>query len=343
MKEQILGKSEVKISPIIMGMSRSTKTNIDKIEIVKAVRSGFDAGITTFDTAESYGTEQILGEALSNVRESVIFFTKVSSENLKYHQLIKSCESSLSNLDTDYIDLYQIHCPSGFSSSGNRTWRKIIPIEETMSALNKLKYQGKIRAIGVSNFSLLQLQEAIKYGCIDSVQLPYSLFWRQIEKDIVPYCIENKISILAYSPLAQGLLTGKFKEVHKFNKTDLRSRNKLFKGENYERVQQALEKLRPIAEDYQVSLSTLALAWVIAQKQTSAIVGASSAEQDRQNAKAADINLCNDDIDKIDAIGRIVTKHLNDNLFMWYPIPFYDRVLHRLIKISRGIKTSLTS
>ncbi len=337
MKEKILGKSDVKISPIIMGMSRY----FDNIEMVKAVRAGFEIGITTFDTAELYGTEQVLGQALSDVRDQVVYATKVSPENLQYDQLIKSCESSLSKLKTDYIDLYQIHWPSGFYSSG-RTWRKIIPIEETMSALHKLKQQGKIRAIGVSNFSLLQLQEARKYGCIDSVQLPYSLFWRQIEKDIVPYCMEKNISVLAYSPLAQGLLTGRFKEVHKFDKKDMRSRNKLFKGKNYERVQQALEKLLPISEDYQVPLSTLALAWVIAHKKTSAIVGASSAEQDIQNAKAANINLTDGDIEKIDAIGRIVTNHLDDNPLMWYPIPLYDRVLQRLMKISRMIKTSLT-
>lgn len=342
MKKQILGQSEVNISPIIMGMSRPAKTNTDQIEIVKAVRAGLDAGITTFDTAELYGTEKFLGQALSDVRESVVYLTKVSPQNLKYHQVIKSCESSLQNLNTDYIDLYQIHWPSGFYSSG-RTWRKIIPIEETISALNKLKQQGKIRAIGICNFSLSQLQEARKYGCIDSIQLPYSLFWRQIEKDIVPYCIENNIAILAYSPLAQGLLTGKFKQAHKFQKTDIRSRNKLFQGENYERAQQALEKLRPIAEYYQVTLSNLALAWVIAQKQTSAIVGASSAEQDRQNTKAAEINLSDNDLEKIDAIGRIVTEHLDDNPLLWYPVPLYDRTLSQLMRIPRALKKIISA
>ncbi len=337
MKERMLGKSEVKISPLIMGMSRPANTDDDKIEIVKAVRAGLDAGITTFDTAESYNTEQILGKALLDVRESVVYSTKVSAKNLKYHQLIKSCEASLQNLNTNYIDLYQIHWPSGFSSSG-RTWGKIVPIEETMSALNHLKQQGKIRAIGVCNFSLLQLQEARKYECIDSVQLPYSLFWRQIEKNIVPYCIENNIAILAYSPLAQGLLTGKFKQEHKFNKIDARSRNKLFQGENYELAQQAIEKLRPIAERYQVTLSNLALAWIIAQKQTSAIVGASNAQQDRENTKAADIYLSDDDIQKIDTIGRIVTDSLDDNPILWYPIPLQDRALSQLIRIPRGFK-----
>ena len=105
-----------------------------------------------------------------------------------------------------------------------------MPIEETMSALNQLKQQGKIRAIGVSNFNRTQLEEASQYGRIDSLQPPYSLFWRWVEQDVMPYCVENNISILAYSPLAQGLLTGKFERGHKFALEDNRAKNKLFQG-----------------------------------------------------------------------------------------------------------------
>jgi aryl-alcohol dehydrogenase-like predicted oxidoreductase len=127
--------------------------------------------------------------------------------------VIEACERSLKNLQTDYIDLYQIHWPSGSFKS------EIVPIEETMRALNKLQEQGKIWAIGVSNFSRDQLAEAAQYGRIESLQPPYSLFWRQIEKDLVPYCVENNISILAYSSLAQGLLTGKFGPAHQFSES----------------------------------------------------------------------------------------------------------------------------
>ena len=139
-----------------------------------------------------------------------------------------------------------------------------------MSALNLLKEQGKIRAIGVSNFSPAQLAEAASYGRIDSLQPPYSLFWRQVEQDALPYCIENNISILAYSPLAQGLLTGKFTLGHKFYQADNRAKNKLFQGENFQRAQQALEQLRPIALVHNCTLTQLALAWLIAQPQTNA-------------------------------------------------------------------------
>lgn len=133
-----------------------------------------------------------------------------------------------------------------------------------------MKKRGKIRAIGVSNFSGVQLAKAASYGRIDSLQPPYSLFWRQLEQDALPYCIENNISILAYSPLAQGLLTRRFALGHKFDPTDNRAKNKLFQSENFERAQQALEKLLPIALFHNCTLAQLALPWLIAQPQTNA-------------------------------------------------------------------------
>ncbi|MBR8835465.1 MAG: aldo/keto reductase [Stigonema ocellatum SAG 48.90 = DSM 106950] len=312
-----LGKSDVEITPILMGTWQAGKkmwVGIEDADSIKAIRAAFEAGITTIDTAEVYGeghSEQIVAEALSDVRDSVEYATKVFVNHLKYDQVIEACDRSLKNLKTDHIDLYQIHWPSGSFKN------EIVPIEETMSALNHLKEQGKIRAIGVSNFSRAQLEEAARYGRIDSLQPPYSLFWRQVEKDATPYCIENNISILAYSPLAQGLLTGKFELGHKFDPQDNRAKNKLFQGENYERAQQALEKLRPIADRHQCTLAQLALAWLIAQPQTQAIAGARHAEQATSNAQAASVQLSAAELQEIDAIGRIVTDHLDDSPVMW--------------------------
>ena len=317
MEKRSLGTSGIKITPILMGTWQAGKAQwvgIEDAETIKAIRAAFDAGITTIDTAEVYGkghSEQIVAQALSDVRSQVEYATKVFANHLKYDSVIEACEGSLKNLNTDYIDLYQIHWPSGAFNS------EIVPIEETMSALNELKQQGKIRAIGVSNFSRTQLEEASQYGRIDSLQPPYSLFWRYVEKDAMSYCIENNISILAYSPLAQGLLTGKFERGHKFAPEDNRSKNKLFQGENYERAQQALDKLRPIADRHQVSLANLALAWLIAQPQTNAIVGARNAEQAAANALAATLQLSPDELKEIDGIGRIVTDRLDDNPVMW--------------------------
>lgn len=317
METRQLGRSDVKITPILMGTWQAGKSmwvGIEDAETIKAIRAAFEAGITTVDTAEVYGnghSEEIVAEALSDVRNQVTYATKVFSNHLKYDQVIQACEGSLKRLKTDYIDLYQIHWPSGTYKS------EVVPIEETMSALNRLKEQGKIRAIGVSNFSRTQLEEASQYGRIDSLQPPYSLFWRQVEQDAMPYCVENTISILAYSSLAQGLLTGKFGPDHQFEPGDHRAKNKLFKGETYQRVQQALNQLRPIAERYQCTLAQLSLAWLIAQPQSNAIAGARNAEQASQNAKAAQVQLTAEDLKAIDTIGRQVTDPLDNNPVMW--------------------------
>jgi myo-inositol catabolism protein IolS len=317
MELRTLGTSEVKISPIIMGTWQAGKdmwVGINDSETIKALRAAVEAGITTIDTAEYYGhghSERVIGEALADVRDQVVYATKVFSNHLKHDQVIEACHHSLKNLRTDYLDLYQIHWPAG-------SWgTDYVPIEETMGALNALKEQGKIRAIGVSNFSRVQLEEATAYGRIDSLQPPYSLFWRQVEEDALPYCLENNITILAYSSMAQGLLTGKFGANHTFPKGDHRSKSKLFKPENYERVQLALERLRPIAERNGISLGQLALAWLIAQPGTCAIAGARNAEQVRQNAKAGEISLTPTALEEIDRIGRSVTDHLGHDPVMW--------------------------
>jgi aryl-alcohol dehydrogenase-like predicted oxidoreductase len=317
METRSLGHSGIQITPIIMGTWQAGKrgwTGVEDSDVIHGLRAAFDAGITTFDTAEVYGegySEQIVARALSDIRDEVIYATKVFPNHLKYQQVIEACDQSLQRLKTDYIDLYQIHWPSGSFKSD------VVPIEETMQALNALKQQGKIRAIGVSNFSREQLADAAQYGQIDSLQPPYSLFWRGVEADAMPYCVDHGISIIAYSSLAQGLLTGKFGPEHQFAKGDVRGNNKLFKGETYERAQAALADLRPIVQRYQCTLAQLALAWLIAQPQTSAIVGARNAEQAVQNAKAAKVTLSDADLAEIDAIGQTVTQHLDDNPVMW--------------------------
>ncbi|MGC9505248.1 aldo/keto reductase [Baaleninema sp.] len=228
METRQLGTSDVRITPILMGTWQAGKnmwTGIDDDQMVKAIRTAYESGITTIDTAEQYGdgySERIVAKALSDVRDKVVYATKVFANHLKYDWVLEACHRSLENLNTDYIDLYQIHWPAGSWGS------EIVPIEETMSALVKLKEDGKIRAIGVSNFSREQLAQASQYGRIDSLQPPYSLFWRNVETDGMPYCVEQNISILAYSPLAQGLLTGKFGRDHQFEEGDHRAKNKLF-------------------------------------------------------------------------------------------------------------------
>ncbi|MBE9177812.1 aldo/keto reductase [Oculatella sp. LEGE 06141] len=312
-----LGNTEIEITPILFGTWQAGKSGWVGVEdqpVIDAMKAAFDAGITTFDTAEAYGdgySEELVAKALSGVRDKVVLATKVFANHLHYQQVLEACENSLKRLQTDYIDLYQIHWPAGTFNSD------VVPIEETMKALNELKQQGKIRAIGVSNFSREQLAEAMQFGRIDSLQPPYNLFWRGVEQETMPHCVEQNVAIIAYSALAQGLLTGRFGSDHQFEEGDIRAKNKLFKGETYQRAQDALAKLRPIAERQQCTLAQLALAWLIAQPQTSAIVGARNADQATQNAKAMEIQLTKDDLTEIDAIGRGVTDQLDDNPVMW--------------------------
>ena len=317
MEKRSLGNSDVQITPILMGTWQAGKkmwAGIDDSESVRAIRAAVEAGITTIDTAEVYGeghSEQIVARSVADIRDRLEYASKVFANHLKYDLVIEACERSLKNLQTDYLDLYQIHWPAGSFGSDS------VPIEETMRALNKLKEDGKIRAIGVSNFNRQQLEEASKFGRIDSLQPPYSLFWRKIEQDAIPYCVEQNISVLAYSSLAQGLLTGKFNADHQFEAEDHRSANVLFQGDNFKRAQKALEQLKPIAESHDCTLAQLALAWLIAQPQAQAIAGARTPEQAADNAKAANTALSQSELQEIDRIGRQVTDPLDDNPVMW--------------------------
>ena len=317
MEYRSLGKSDIKISPIIMGTWQAgTKgwPGTEDSECARAIKAAYDGGINTFDTASAYGkghSERLVGKALANKRDQVVLATKVVPQRLKHDQVIQACHTSLRNLNTDYIDLYQIHWPAG--SFGTLK----VPIEETMSAMLKLREQGKIRTIGVSNFSSVELKEAMQFGRIDSIQPPYSLFWRHVESDSAPVCIDGKISILAYSPLAQGLLTGKFKPNHPFEEGDNRLGNKLFQPEHSQRVETALERLCSLANNKNITAGQLSLAWLIAQPNTSAVVGARNAEQVRQNALAATVRLSEDELREIDQAGRTVTDHLDNDPVLW--------------------------
>ncbi|WP_373501280.1 aldo/keto reductase [Desulfococcus sp.] len=312
-----LGKTGIQLSAVIMGTWQAGKSmwaGIEDDETERAMAAAFDAGITTFDTATVYGdghSEKIVGKALRQVRQQVVIATKVFAHALAYEKVFKACHKSLRDLDTDYIDLYQIHWPAGSFGS------KEVPVEETMRALSELKAQGKIRAVGVSNFSREQIIAAEAFGAVDSYQPPYSLFWRHMEETAIAYCREKGITVLAYSPMAQGILTGKFGKEPKFEKGDHRSKNILFQPEHYDRIQRALAALQPIADRNNLTLGQLALAWVIAGKGTCAIAGARNADQAVQNAKAGTVTLPPEELAEMDRIGRTVTDHLGNDPVMW--------------------------
>lgn len=319
MERRPLGRSGISISPILMGTWQAGKkrwAGIEDSESIAAIRAAVDAGIVTIDTAEIYGdghSERIVGEALSAIpRDRVQLASKVFANHLAADAVIAACERSLQNLRTDYLDLYQIHWPAGSFGSDP------VPIAATMGALNSLQESGKIRAIGVSNFSLPQLQEACQYGRIDSLQPPFSLFWRQAEGELQPYCTAHQITILAYSPLAQGLLAGKFGPGHRFAPGDHRSTNRMVQGEAFTRALAAIEQLRPIAARHGCTLAQLALAWAIAQPGTCAIAGARNARQACENAGAAAVTLPAADLGAMNAIAQPVIAELpKDNPVMW--------------------------
>jgi aryl-alcohol dehydrogenase-like predicted oxidoreductase len=231
----------------------------------------------------------VLGRALAGRRHEAVIATKVSRAHLSGDEVQQACEGSLRRLQTDYIDLYQIHWPS-----------RTVPLDETMEALRKLRGQGKVRAIGVCNFGLQDLSHLLTVGWAETNQLPYSLLWRAIEYQIRQKCLDVGIGILCYSPLAQGLLTGKFSSLDEV--PEGRARPRLFSGERPQtrhgeagcerEVFTAIEQIRRICDGIGQPMATVALAWLLHQPGvTSVIAGARRPDQIRQTAQAGDLEL----------------------------------------------------
>jgi aryl-alcohol dehydrogenase-like predicted oxidoreductase len=275
----------------------------------QAIRRALDLGINFFDTAQAYGfgaSESMLGEALREEirshRESVVLATKGGLRK-KGDQLVRDSssgwlheglEASLRNLGTDYIDLYQIHWPD-----------PAIPFEETATALDSFVKEGKIRYVGVSNFDAEQMAIFEQTRKIDALQPPYHLFRRDAEETVFPYCLEHRIGVLIYGPLAHGLLTGKYSANAVFPANDWRSNSDMFRGEALRRNAAVVEKLQQFAETREFPLSQLAIAWTLANPAVDvAIVGARSPLQIEQTAPAADIHLMTSDLGEIERIMR---------------------------------------
>ncbi|HEY0298093.1 MAG TPA: aldo/keto reductase, partial [Arachidicoccus sp.] len=203
--------------------------------------------------------------------------------------VVYECEQSLKRLGTDYIDLYQIH------------WNdKTTPIEETYEAVLRLKEQGKIKEAGVCNYDVAQTKIAHATCPLASNQVPYSLVYRDIEKELIPYVLEENIGILAYSPLQRGLLTGKYKPGHTFNEGDTRAGSKFYSDEYIIKINQFLEKIQPIADGKSASLAQLILRWTLEQPGiTIALAGARNAAQAIDNAKVLELKLTQEELNFI--------------------------------------------
>jgi myo-inositol catabolism protein IolS len=283
-----LGKTETRVSAVTFGCWElgggpweftSDQNNI------RLLQKAFELGITSFDTAEGYGdghSEEIIGQALRSVRDRCFIASKVSRKNLLPKDVRNSAEQSLRRLQTEYMDLYYIHWPS-----------PDIPVGETLSEFQKLKDEGKIRAIAVSNFSIEQLKEAAQYAQIDGYQPEYSLLHRAIEQELVPYCQANDIGIFSYSSIAKGILTGAFhQEGRQLPEDDFRANRRLFTPEHIAASADLIAVMRNIAQGKGVSVSQIAVAWLLHKPgMTSAIVGTQSESHLVSNALAADIVL----------------------------------------------------
>ena len=315
-----IGNSDVKISAVIAGgwqAGGEDWPSFDKTLAERIFRKWYDAGVTTFDTAEEYGRnghgETVLAEALGHKIRDIVIITKASWQHLTPEALTKACENSLRRLKREWIDCYLVHWPAGSFKSN------LVPIAETMYTLQRIKEQGKIRTIGVSNFSRAELEEAAQYATIDAVQDAYSLLWRRPTEENGPWLFakEKGMLCLAYSPLAQGLLTGKFQPGHLFAEGDNRLDSWLFHGETYQQCLDVVSQLRPYAEKQRITLAQLAIGWVIAQADTAAVIGATSEEQVVDNAGAAAVSLLATDAEAISQIAIRIPNSLCHRKLMW--------------------------
>ncbi len=317
MEYRKIGKSDLELSTVTFGAWAAGGWmwgGTERSDALKAILASYDLGVTSIDTAPVYGqgtSEEIVGEAIKELpRDKIQILTKYglrwdsrqgkyyfSSKNnqgekidlYKYagrESVIQECENSLRRLGTDYIDLLQIH------------WHDITtPIQETMETVAKLIKEGKVRYAGVCNYDVSLLEEASKYVDMISDQVPYSMLRRDIEDELVPHAIASNQSILAYSPLQRGVLTGKITPGYKFGEGDNRPGLPYYSDENIKRTNTFLEKIKPLADEKNATLTQLVIRWTIEQPGiTIALVGARNAEQAIQNAKSMDIKLSKEEI-----------------------------------------------
>jgi aryl-alcohol dehydrogenase-like predicted oxidoreductase len=322
MNKRKLGRSNVEVTPMAFGawaiggwMWGGAEANA----AIRAVQASYDSGITTIDTAPVYGfgrSEELVARAMENISRDkyeiltkfglnwqteqgeFYFDTKDNDGNplkvYKYagkEKVIQECEDSLRRLKTDYVDLLQIHWHDSTTA-----------LHETFEAVQKLIDQGKVRAAGVCNYNTQLVDEALQTIELASNQVPYSLVFRDIEKDVIPQAIEKGMSIIPYSPLQRGLLTGKIKPGHQFNEGDTREGNRFYTDASIIKANQLLDELKPIAEKYEATLGQLIINWTINRPGIGCVlVGARDEHQVKDNVKALDLKISDEDLQAITA------------------------------------------
>lgn len=315
MNRMKLGKTEIDLSKMGLGTwaiggGPAWEGDLDIQECVDTICQAVECGMNVIDTAPGYNfgnSERIVGQALKQLRREDVrlitkcgivwkrtgsLFNKVGDtqlyKNLTPESIREELTESMERLGTDYFDVYMTH------------WQSVepcfTPISETMAVLNEFKAQGKIRAIGAANITPDQIREYVKYGDLDIVQAKYSILDRAVEEELIPLCKEYGITLQAYSPLEQGLLSGAI--ARDYVPQGARANKKWFQPENLPRVIDMLDKWNPLCEKYHCTIPNLALAWVMEQADfVTLLSGATSVEQVKENVKACEIGLTKADLE----------------------------------------------
>jgi len=268
-------------------------------DFIGAVDAAIDAGINLFDTAEVYGrglSEEVLGRALAGKRNKVLIATKIFTGDYNAELVEERLDASLKRLQTDHVDLYQYHWPrQNFDRAAAET---------AMASMLRMMDKGKIRAIGVSNFFAAQMADCLAVSDkLSSDQPPYSILWREVEAEVLPFCREHNIAVLAYSPLAQGLLSGKY-DLENRPAGKMRQSAVFFREGIYDKALEVVDVMRPIAEAHGKTMAQVAVNWLICQPGvTSAICGTKRADQAIDSAGASGWSLTDDEVKTIGDAG----------------------------------------
>jgi aryl-alcohol dehydrogenase-like predicted oxidoreductase len=313
MEFRTLGRSGLKVSEISYGNWLTHGSQVEADQATACVHEALDAGITTFDTADVYAqtkAESVLGDALQGQRrEGLEIFTKVywptgpgpNDRGLSRKHITESLHGSLRRLQTDYVDLYQAH-----------RFDVETPLEETLKTFDDLVRQGKVLYVGVSEWTASEIEQALKiademgFDRLVSNQPQYSMLWRVIEGEVVPLCAREGLSQIVWSPIAQGVLTGKYlpgQAPPEGSRATDATGSGFIKGFLRDEVLEKVQQLKPLADEAGLSMAALAVAWVLQNDNVaSAIIGASRPEQVRDNVAAVGVRLDDDLLKKIDDV-----------------------------------------
>lgn len=313
MEKTGFGKTSLVVSRLCIGCIQATNwASCDEQQFVRTVRHALDRGLNFLDTAVTYGngrSEELVGMAIAGRRSEVVLATKFPVSQSAPNDIRLSLEQSLKRLRTDYLDLYQQHWPS-----------PIVPLFDTIEELERLKQEGKIRAIGVSNWMEPEWAELNDPTMVDALQPCYNLLWRSIERAVLPLCRQHNIAVIPYAPLCQGVLAGRFRKLAEIP-NDMRRRNRRLLPDVFDQTIEIVRALEEVARKYGKTAGQVALRWLLDQPGiTAVIVGASSPEQVDENIGAMGWQLNSDDWQFLSHCSRSLSENLEpyDTLWGWH-------------------------